>query len=242
MSSKKKTVEKESTKATKSSRLPLIFGLAFLLGLGGYGAWYFLNNNSGKGLVTEKTTEPLNPNGPQTPTEAYKKLFAAVSSKDKPTIKGMMSKDSLGLAQMQSGQSKKGIDEVLANGFFTANKSPSEPAIRDERVKGKFGAIEVFSKERNAWENMPWIVEDGEWKLAVGNMFSGKFVSPGKSRTTREKEQANASGQSDIVPYGNGNVNFNAKPKIIDPMKDGKIPVQKVPKGKIPAPPPPKGK
>src|SRR5438552_2939937 len=40
----------------------------------------------------------------QSPTEAYRMLFAAVKSQDTAKIKSMYSKGSIGLAEMQAGQ------------------------------------------------------------------------------------------------------------------------------------------
>ncbi len=233
MSSNKNDVKKEIKKVQKKSRLPQILGLLLVLGIGGFGAWYLLNN-PGKTNPTGTASETIAPGNPQTPTETYKKLYAAVKSQNKEEIKSIMSKDSIGLANMQAGQSKKEVDEVLKNAFTATTFSETLPTIRDERVKGKFGAIEVFNKKNNRWEDLPFVIEDGMWKLAIGNLFAGSFQSPGKSRSTIDKENANAAGKTDLVPYGNGNVNMNVKPKIIDPMKDGKIPMQK---GKLPIPP-----
>lgn len=245
MSSNKKTAKKEIKKIEENSKLPLIISLLVLLGIGAFATWYFLSNSNNPSNTTNTTngktesSETIAAGNPTTPTEAYKKLFAALKAKDKATIKSMMSKDTLGLAQMQAGQSKKDIDEVLKNGFFTANATDKLPAIRDERVKGRFGAIEVFSKKQSAWENMPFIIENGMWKLAVGNLFGGSFKSPGKPRTTIEKENANAAGKRDLVPLKNKNANINVaniKPKVIDTNKAEKLPG---PPNKVPPPPPP---
>ncbi|NNE68521.1 MAG: hypothetical protein HKN33_18280 [Pyrinomonadaceae bacterium] len=156
----------------------------------------------------------------KTPTEAYQQLFAAVKSKDTDRIKSTMSKSTLKFAEGVAGQQKKKIEEVLRNGFHRSTMTDKLPAIRDERVKGDFGAVEVYVTKDKKWENVRFVMEDGGWKLAVGETWSGNFKSPGKSRTIREKENANAAGNSDLVPYGNGNMNTNIKPKIIDPMKD----------------------
>lgn len=243
MSSNKTTANKELNNIEKKSIFPKIVLLVVSLGVLIFGAWYLLSNpasinetQSGTetGNATEAESATITSGNPATPTEAYKKLYAAVKGKDKATIKSMMSKDSIGLGQMQAGQTKKDIDEVLANGFFTANMSDKLPAIRDERIKGKFGAVEVFSQKKNDWEDIPFVIEGGAWKLAVGNMFAGTFESPGTPRTIVEKENANAAGKTDMIPYGNGNVNTNIKPKVIDPSKGEILPA--MPEGGVPKP------
>lgn len=234
MSSNKETTKTELKNVQNKSKLPLILSLLVLLGIIGAGSWYLLktpNKQIDNANTSSTDLATIKPGNPQTPTETYKKLYAAVKSKNKEEIKSLMSKDSIGLAQMQAGQSKKEIDEVLANAFTTTTFASSLPPIRDERIKGKFGSIEVFSQKSNRWEDLPFVIEDGAWKLAVGNLFAGTFQSPGKSRSIIEKENANAAGQTDMVPYGNGNINMNsANVTIIDPLKDGKVPTQKKPK------------
>ncbi|MBA4185897.1 MAG: hypothetical protein H0X49_18105, partial [Acidobacteria bacterium] len=71
----------------------------------------------------------------QTPTEAYKILFAAVKAKDSGKIKQMMSKSTLGLAEFSGSQQKKSIDQILENGFVAPTLATSLTEIRDERVK-----------------------------------------------------------------------------------------------------------
>jgi hypothetical protein len=235
MSANKTTAEKELKNIGKKSKLPLIVGLLILLGVVGFGSWYLLSTPQ-TATPAEPGVETVAAGNPQTPTEAYKKIYAAVKNKNTNEIKSLMTKDSIGLAQMQAGQSKKKIEDVLANAFTSTTFADQLPPIRDERVKGKFGAIEVYDYSKKQWQDLPFIIEDGSWKLAVGNLFAGTFESPGKGRATIERENANAAGNTKMVPYGNGNVNTNVEPKIIDPLKGGKVPPA-MQKGKPPVNP-----
>lgn len=241
MSSNKKTAKKEIKKVEEKSKFPLVISLLVILGIGAFATWYFLSNSNeketSKGNTTSTKTgnsETIAPGNPKTPTDAYKKLYAAVKSQNKSAIRSLMSKDSMGLAQMQAGQSKKEVDEVLRNAFTATTYAKKLPAIRDERIKGRYGAIEVFNEKHRKWENLPFIIENGAWKLAVGNLFAGNFQSPGKPRTTIEKENANAAGKRDMVPYSNSNINTaNIKPKVIDTNKAERLPG---PPNKVPPP------
>ena len=156
----------------------------------------------------------------KTPTEAYEQLYTAVKSKDTNRIKSVMSKATLKFAEGVAGQQKKKVEEVLINGFHRSTMTGKLPPLRDERVKGKWGAVEAFIEKDRKWEDVRFVLEDGGWKLAIGETWSGAYKSPGKSRSIRERENANAAGNSDLVPYANGNINTNIKPKIINPMKD----------------------
>lgn len=224
MSTNKKAAEKELNRIGRRSKLPYVAALFAVVGVAAFGVWYLLSGDDPDAAEpTAGKAVGLAPGGPQTPTEAYEKLYRAVKDKDKAAIRALMSKRSVALAEMQAGQSKKGVDEVLSNAFTSTTFADKLPPIRDERVKDEFGAIEVYDHSKGQWQDLPFVVEDGAWKLAVGDLFAGTYRSPGKGRSVIERENANAAGDTKMVPYGNGNVNMNVEPKIIDPMKDGKM-------------------
>jgi hypothetical protein len=153
--------------------------------------------------------------GGSSPTEAYKNLYAAVKSKNVDSIKKQMSKGTLQFAEMVAGQQNKKIEQVLENGFLASTKAPALPPIRDERTNGNMGAVEVWDSQNSRWEDAPFILEDGVWKLAVGNAFQGAWESPGKGQSAREREAANTV-SNNMIPAGpNSNANFNGvKPMV----------------------------
>lgn len=84
------------------------------------------------------------------------------------------------------------------------------PPIRDERVNGDMGAVEVWNSKDSRWEDLAFMKEDGAWKLAVGNIYQGSYKSPGPGRDQREKMAANAAGQHPVeMPPANMNSNVN---------------------------------
>jgi hypothetical protein len=144
----------------------------------------------------------------QTPSEAYRMLFASVKSQDPTKIRSMLSTASLGLAEMASGQQKKTVEEVIKNGFTETSFAETMPAMRDERIKGGYAAVEVWNTTRKQWDDIPFVLEGGSWKAAFGDAFGGKWKSPGKSQTVLEQEAANAKNPN-LIPYGNANTNAN---------------------------------
>jgi len=162
----------------------------------------------------------------QSPSEAFKMLFAAVKSQDSAKIKSMLSKGTMGLGEMASGQQKKPIEEVIKNGFTETTFNENYPQMRDERIKDQFGAIEVWNETRKQWDDIPFIWEDGSWKLAVGDAFGGKWKSPGKGQTVIEQENANANNPNLMmqqIPTSNSNISGNItsprKPKQPNKLK-----------------------
>jgi hypothetical protein len=150
--------------------------------------------------------------------ESYKKLFEAVKSKNTEGIKAQLTKRTQEFALMVSQKNAKSVDEVFANGFTATTFSDSLPQMRDERVNASFGALEVWNAKDKRWEDLPFVAEDGTWKLAVGEAFAGTYQSPGKGRAQKEAEAANVlTGNNSMVPMSNVNGNFAAGPKPMTP-------------------------
>jgi hypothetical protein len=151
--------------------------------------------------------------GGSSPTDAYKRLYAAVKAKDTEAIKSTLSKKTHDLAKLQSGRSGTPIERVYENGFTETTFAAELPTIRDERVNGSMGAVEVWNSQKSMWEDLPFINEEGTWKLAVGDAFAGNYKSPGKGRSEIEKEAANLMSPPQNQTPGNNANTF--KPRVI---------------------------
>ena len=141
------------------------------------------------------------------PTEAYKRLYAAVKSKDAEAIKRQLTKKTLELGEASAARVGKTPEAMRENGHTETTFSDTLPPIRDERIKDNMGALEVWNSKSSRWEDLPFIKEDGTWKLAIGDAFSGSFKSPGKGRDLLEKEAANAVSGTPVVPPSNKDAN-----------------------------------
>ena len=120
------------------------------------------------------------------PTEAYKRLYSAVKSKDTDAIKKQLTKKSVDFGLMVSQRNNSPIDKVYENGFTATTFAETLPTIRDERVSGDFGAAEVWNSKESKWEDLNFIKEDGVWKFAVGDVWANTYKSPGKGRDQRD--------------------------------------------------------
>lgn len=145
--------------------------------------------------------ELLNPG--DTPTEAYKRLYAAVKSKNTEAIKRQLSGPTQEFAKTLSAKQNAPIEKVFENGFTASTFSETLPEIRDERVKDNMGAIEVWNAKDKRWEDLPYIREKDGWKLAIGEIFGGSYRSPGKGRDMIEREAANAMKPPEFPKNGN---------------------------------------
>ena len=155
--------------------------------------------------------------GGDTPTSAYKKLYAAVKAKDMATIKAVLTKKSIEFGQMAAQRNNTPGDKIYENGFTGTTFADSLPEIRDERISDNMGAVEVWNSKESRWEDLPFILEEGSWKLAVGDLFAGSFKSPGKGRDAIEKEAANV--MANAAPPATNVINTNSiavtKPTVI---------------------------
>ncbi|MFL6373883.1 MAG: hypothetical protein ACJ73D_04365 [Pyrinomonadaceae bacterium] len=143
-----------------------------------------------------------------TPTEAYKRLFAAVKTGDPNNIRVEMTKKTIQFGAMTAKQMGKTEDEQISHGMTATTYSEAVPEIRDERIKDNMGAVEVWNSKDSKWEDLPFMIEDGKWKLAIGDAFAGSFKSPGKGRNEIDREAANAMRppQTPVVPNVNANL------------------------------------
>jgi hypothetical protein len=160
-----------------------------------------------------------------TPTNAYKRLFAAVKSKNTEAIKAEFSKRTVAQAESEAVRAKVPVDEVYKNGFTGTTFSETLPEIRDERVNGTMGAVEVWNSRESKWEDLPFIREDSGWKLAVGDAFAGSWKRPSVGRAAREREAANAVSGNKSMVNGMANVNVNREmnKKIEEMMRNANV-------------------
>ena len=152
--------------------------------------------------------------GGDTPTQAYKRLFDAVKSKQTDSIKSHVTGNTVELASFISAQNKTPVEKVFENGFVSSTFAATLPDIRDERVNCNMGAIEVWNASQQKWEDTPFMIENGQWKLAVGDVMRGNYKSPGKGLATREAEAANSARGNSVpmAPAFNANRPVNMSP------------------------------
>ena len=159
----------------------------------------------------------------QTPTEAFQLLFTAVKAKDTEKIKQVMSKNTLLFANSAAQRQNQTLGQMLENGLTRTTKTDALPQIRDERIKDNFGSVEVYNQEDKRWEDLPYVLEDGGWKLAIGDLWKNTFKSPGKSKAQLEDEAANTMSNKIIqVPTTNANFSINSNVKTVEVTPENK--------------------
>jgi hypothetical protein len=137
------------------------------------------------------------------PSATLKTYFEALQKKDAAALKKTLSKGTLEMfEQFAKAQSPpKTLDEALQTGLASTTTTDSNkmPETRNEKIDGDKATLEVKNEKTGAWETVPFIKEDGDWKIAFDQMFRDAFRNTGNS---------NGTGNSNIT--GNSNSTGNS--------------------------------
>lgn len=114
------------------------------------------------------------------PTATLKAYFEALQKKDAAGLKKTLSKGTLEMfEQFAKAQSPpKTLDEALQTGLASTanNNEPNKaPETRNEKIEGDKATLEVKNDKTGTWETVPFVKEDGDWKLAFDQMFRDTF-------------------------------------------------------------------
>jgi uncharacterized membrane protein len=102
------------------------------------------------------------------PTATMKAFFEATSKRDAEGFKKTLSKGSLDTIEVYAKAQNKTLDELLKSGIKTldANQSSATPLMRNEKIDGETATLEVQDGENGEWRSIPFVRENGEWKIA----------------------------------------------------------------------------
>jgi hypothetical protein len=131
----------------------------------------------------------------KSPTEVMQALNEASKTKDVAGIKNSVSKGTLGLIEESAKAQNTTIDELLKKD----NGAPFKdlPEMRNEKIEGDTATIELKNATSNDWETVPFVKEDGVWRLALDKYledFKRKATEDMKMPASNEsKTESNAS-------------------------------------------------
>lgn len=101
------------------------------------------------------------------PTEVFKTQTEAQRKKDVAAMKQNLSKGSLELIEKAAKAQNKTLDEALAADNPLAGNQPDAYQTRNEKITGDTATLEVKAPQSEEWITMPFVKEDGRWKLAL---------------------------------------------------------------------------
>jgi hypothetical protein len=112
-----------------------------------------------------------------TPTAVAKSFYDASKAKDVQGVKNALSKKSLAMMEAFAKMGNKTLDEALKDPDSGAKQPPAFEA-RNEKVTGDTATIEV-KDENGKWQTMPFVKEDGQWKIALDQAFENAMKDGG---------------------------------------------------------------
>lgn len=99
------------------------------------------------------------------PTEVLKALSEASSKKDVEGIKKHFTKKTLELFDQVAKDQGKTVDQILREP--DGPPFPELPDIGDEKIDGTSATLEIGDPETGRMSELPFVIEDGEWKIAM---------------------------------------------------------------------------
>ncbi len=108
--------------------------------------------------------------GGSSPTATAKAFYEAVKAKDAAGIKATMSKGSLDMMEKFAKAQNKSLDDALKEPSGSA--PPASFESKDEVITGDTATLQVKDEKGN-WESIPFVKEDGKWKIALDKAMGG---------------------------------------------------------------------
>jgi hypothetical protein len=100
---------------------------------------------------------------PETPIEAFKAYISAVKQKDTTRMKLLLSSDSIKMHEQEAKSQNVTLDDIVKREtLFTEGQKVVE--FRNEKIEGEKATLEV-KNSYGTWETIPFLREEGEWKL-----------------------------------------------------------------------------
>lgn len=113
---------------------------------------------------------------PATPLETLKAYTTAIKKKDTTTMKLLLSKESLKMAEQEAKAQGVALDEVVKREtLFSENQTSVE--FRNEKIEGEKAMIEM-KDSFGTWNTVPFVREEGVWKIdkqGIANQMMQEF-------------------------------------------------------------------
>ncbi len=167
----------------KLSKLTILLLLAFAFGACTTATQTKKEEVPGKKEATEKKPEKETTTSAEkyaTPTATVKAFKDALVKKDEVAMLGALSKKSSEVVKVMAGDFKKTPIEFLSP--ENPDDLKKETEFQNEKIDGDKATLEV-REDKDEWETLPFVKEDGAWKLS---MFDKDYEKAMKSKKEKE--------------------------------------------------------
>lgn len=113
------------------------------------------------------------------PTKTFKAFFEASKKKDVPGMKKTLSKGTVDMFDKLAKEQKKSLDDMLKDIDKDDNKDEKMPETRNEKITGDTATLEVKNEKTGKWDTLPFVKEDGEWKIALDKFIENMIKDIG---------------------------------------------------------------
>jgi len=105
-----------------------------------------------------------------TPTATFKAFYEASQKKDASGLKKTLSKGTLDMFDKLAKEQHKSTDDMLKD-VDKDSQSEKLPETRNEKINGDTATLEVKNDKTDKWDTLPFVKENGEWKIALDKLF-----------------------------------------------------------------------
>lgn len=123
-------------------------------------------------------------NKTDSPTETLKKFVEASQKKEVEAMKETLSGRTLQMIQESAAKQNTTVEELLRKD--DANALREMPEMRNEVIEGDTATVEVKNKATGDWDKIPFVREEGKWKLALD-----KYMQDVMRKTTEDMRMPN---------------------------------------------------
>ncbi len=100
---------------------------------------------------------------PSTPRETLQTYSKALKQKDTKAMKLLLSAETLKMHELEAQAQNVSVDEIVKREtLFTEDQKIAK--IRNEKIEGDTATLEV-ENSFGTWETVPFVKENGEWKI-----------------------------------------------------------------------------
>lgn len=161
------------------------------------------NTNTNSNANSNKTAAADSPE--TSPIAAFKILYAATQKKDVENIKKGLSARTLVLVADIAKKQERTMDETLKENLSDPDyNSPTIPDARNEKINGNEATIEVIAPKTGQWTELPFVKEEGRWKLAYDKLKQDELATMDKEAPDQPGEAAASPSPSATPPKFGG--------------------------------------
>ena len=119
------------------------------------------------------------------PTATLKAFYTATQKKDAEGIKKTLSKGTIEMLEGFAKLQNKTLDETLKSGLAKDSATEKMPETRNEKIDGDRATLEVKNDKTGQWETLPFVKEEGSWKIAFDQLYRDALQKMGNSNSNK---------------------------------------------------------